>query len=58
MLGLTLEEAKNIWLKKVLITCDTENIASSKTIEKNGWKLENIINLDWKNVSRYWITLS
>lgn len=58
MLELTLKEAKNIWLEKVLITCSTENIASSKTIEKNGWNLENIINLDWKDVSRYWITLS
>ena len=46
----------------ILITCDDDNIASSKIIEKNGGKLENIVKNNYNNkeiiTRRYWISLS
>ena len=36
ILKLTLEKAKELGLEKVLITCDKNNMASAKTIEKCG----------------------
>lgn len=57
MLELGLVECKKIWLKKVLICCYTDNIGSYKTIEKNWGKLENIIEWEWKQNSRYWINI-
>ncbi len=46
-------------LKKVLVTCDEDNLASIKTIEKNGGVFENKIMNEGKSVhtNRYWITL-
>ncbi len=45
-------------LKKVLVTCDEENIGSRKTIENNNGQLENIIgSSDGVNKMRYWINL-
>lgn len=46
-------------LKKVLVTCNEDNIASKKTIERNGGVLENIIDAG-KSVRtmRYWIILA
>lgn len=55
MLELWLIEAKKIWLKKVLITCTTNNIASNKVIQKNWWIFERKSD-DWK-LNRYWINL-
>jgi len=44
MLKLWLETIKELWLDidKVLITCDTDNIASARVIEKNWWFFEKI----------------
>lgn len=59
MLKLTLEKAKELGLKKVLVTCDKENIASAKTIEKCGGTFEKEI-LDGENgvtILHYWINL-
>ena len=62
MLRLTLEECRKFGKDKVLITCDPENIASSKTIIHNGGILENEI-VDNAGLSksgkiqRYWIYL-
>lgn len=55
ILGLALLKAKELRLKKVLITCDNSNIASYKIIEKNGGKLEDIIEVDTIPIRRYWI---
>jgi len=59
MLGLVLSHAQNCGFKRILVTCDTENIASAHVIQKNGGKLEN--EMFWppteKMVSRYWIDL-
>ncbi len=49
MLAKWLEEAKKLWIEKVLVCCYDENIASQKVIEKNGGKFERFGELDWKN---------
>ena len=61
MLKLALEKAKNIGISKVIVTCDDNNLASAKIIEKNDFvfqdKVENIIDgqkiatrIYWKNM--------
>ena len=58
MLELVLEEAQKIWLDKVLITCDINNIWSNKVILHNGWVLEKeCLHEDGTRFNRYWITL-
>lgn len=57
MLELALEKCKNLGIKKVLITCDKDNIASAKTIIKNGGRLENEVQEENIMVQRYWINL-
>jgi predicted acetyltransferase len=46
-------------LDRVLVTCDTDNVASTRVIQKNGGVLENEVVSDrsGKRVSRYWIDL-
>ena len=41
MLALALEKAKEMRLSPVLVTCNDDNLASAKVIEKNGFVLEN-----------------
>jgi len=44
-------------INRVLVTCDHDNVASIRTIEKNGGVLENIVraaDLDTPK-RRYWI---
>jgi predicted acetyltransferase len=62
MLSMALPYCRDILkLSRVLITCDDNNIASAKVIEKNGGVLENkVINhLERGSVTtrRYWIEL-
>lgn len=57
MLKMALDICKEKGMDKVLITCDKSNIASSKTMLKNGALLENEVQEDDKIVQRYWITL-
>lgn len=56
---LGLEYCKSIGINKVLITCLDYNIGSSKTIEKSGGELENIVKNKESNETfkRYWISL-
>ena len=62
ILKMVLPEAKALGLDKVLITCDDDNIGSSKVIEKNGGILENKIIADAYGTTiltrRYWIDLN
>jgi len=53
MLRQSLEEARKLGLDKVLVTCETDNIASAKTIQSNGGVLEDTR----ENKQRYWIGL-
>jgi predicted acetyltransferase len=57
MLALALEECVKLNIKKVLITCDKDNVASAKTMINNGAKLENEISQGTRITQRYWITL-
>jgi predicted acetyltransferase len=58
MLGMAIHIAKvELGLERVLVTCDDDNIASVKTIEKCGGVLENVVvgpDLE-KPKRRYWI---
>jgi predicted acetyltransferase len=59
MLGFGLERAREMGLQRVLITCDDDNIASIRVIEKNGGIFEDQIQHPGydKPVRRYWIEL-
>lgn len=56
-LGATLPEARALGLTRVMLTCDVANIASARTIERNGGVLEDIRDTEIGTVKRYWITL-
>lgn len=57
MLKLALEKCKELKIKKVLITCDEDNIASEKVILSANAKLQDIRNVDGENKKRFWIEL-
>ena len=59
MLKQSLVFAKAMGLDKVLLTCDTNNIASMRVIEANGGVFENITNEPEFKIqkNRYWINL-
>lgn len=55
MLDLALKECKKLDIKKILITCDKDNVASAKTIINNGGVMENEIQRGEEITQRYWI---
>ena len=55
MLKMALDECKKMQIKKVLVTCDSDNIASRSTIKYCGGILENEISYNGKLTQRYWI---
>jgi len=59
ILRLGLEKAKELGLRRVLVTCDEDNIGSKKIIEHNGGVLENAIDIEGDPVKklRYWIDI-
>ena len=57
MLKLALEKCKELKIKKVLITCNEDNIASEKVILSANAKLEDIRNVNGENKKRFWIDL-
>lgn len=59
ILALTLIEARRRGLARVLVTCDTDNIASSRIIQNNNGIFEGEATSPYsgKSVSRYWIDL-
>jgi predicted acetyltransferase len=59
LLRLGLEKARERGLSRVLLTCDETNLASQKVIERNGGKLENLVDVDGQTARkmRYWIDL-
>lgn len=58
MLLLALEECRRRGISRVLITCDSENAASARVIEKCGGVLENRVPDGAGVTCRYWIALS
>lgn len=58
LLALALEKAKELGIKSVLVVCDEVNVASEKTILKNGGKPDtNYVEEDGNVVKRFWIHL-
>ena len=57
MLKLALEKCKELKIKKILITCDEDNIASKKVILSANAKFEDIRSFEGKNKKRFWIEL-
>jgi len=57
LLAETIKKAVNKNIFSILITCDKNNIASSRVIRKNGGRLENEIFSPVHNglIQRYWI---
>ena len=55
-----LEFYKNLWIEKVLLTCDKSNIWSAKTIQNCGWILQDevIDPTDWELLQRYWLDIN
>lgn len=60
MLRLALEKAKNLGIENILVTCDEDNLASARVIEKNGGKLADVVKTEYAEfpVRRYRITLN
>lgn len=57
MLRIALEECRKLEIDKVLLTCDSDNIASEKTIKSCGGIFENEVLNDGGLIQRYWIKL-
>lgn len=59
MLHLALDKARQLGLRRVLVTCDTDNVASAKVIQSNGGVLHSeVIAPDTSKLTqRYWIEL-
>src|SRR6476620_11460351 len=52
-LALALDRARELGLERVLLTCDEDNVGSSRTIETRGGVFENVVH----GKKRYWIEL-
>ena len=57
MLRLNLINAQKIGIKKVLVTCNVDNLASERTIIANGGIFESFIEVGNETMKRYWITV-
>ncbi|MEU7904663.1 GNAT family N-acetyltransferase [Actinoplanes sp. NPDC049118] len=53
-----LSHARKLGLDRVLITCNVDNEASRRTIERNGGVLEDIRDTEIGRLRRYWVDLS
>lgn len=59
MLAQALDHCRALGLDRVLITCDDDNIASVRMIERAGGVLENkVVDPHGTVVRRYWLTLA
>ena len=58
MLRLNIKNARNLGIKKMLVTCDETNKASELTIISNGGIYEKSIEVEGTMIKRYWIDLS
>ncbi len=60
LLALTLNEARKLGLDRVLVTCDDDNLASVRVIQKNGGReIEaSVAEETGQRVRRFWIDLA
>jgi predicted acetyltransferase len=56
-LSAVLDQARTHGINRVLVTCDEDNVASARTIERNGGVLEDIRDTWLGRTRRYWIEL-
>jgi predicted acetyltransferase len=52
-----LDEARELGMDRVLVVCAAGNIASAKTIERNGGIFDEVRDIEHGTVRRYWIKL-
>lgn len=57
MLSLVLGKIKKLNFKKIMLSCDSDNIGSNKVIEKNGGRLEKSKIHQGIKINIYWIKL-
>jgi predicted acetyltransferase len=57
LLKLALLKAKDLGITKALLTCDKDNLGSSKTITKNGGILASEDIVDGVEIQRYWVEI-
>lgn len=57
-LMLAIEKCAKMGIENVLVTCNIENVASAKTIEKCYGELENIVKNGDEILKRYWIDVN
>jgi predicted acetyltransferase len=55
-LGHMLKEAALLGINRVLLVCDSSNVDSAATIERNGGVFESVRETEHGVVKRYWIT--
>ena len=55
MLRLNIQNAFDMGIKKMMVTCQEGNLASEKTIVDNGGVYENTIDVDGTYIKRFWI---
>lgn len=55
MLRLNIQNAREMGIEKLLVTCEETNIASEKTILANGGVFEKTVEADGSIMKRYWI---
>jgi predicted acetyltransferase len=57
ILAMALERAREMDIREVLVTCDTDNVGSRRIIEANGGRLENEVQVPNSQVRklRFWI---
>lgn len=55
MLRLNIQNAREMGIPKLLVTCEETNIASEKTILANGGVFERTVEADGTIMKRYWI---
>ena len=58
MIAMALEECRRLGIERVLMVCDKGNIASARSIQKNGGVLENELDDGGTMIQRYWIDLN
>lgn len=55
MLRLNLENCRRLGISRVLLCCDSDNIASERTILANGGVFERLTYANGKEIKRFWI---
>ena len=60
ILCMGLQKARDLGLKRALVTCDETNMSSKRVIEYNGGQFENAVDVEGSTAKklRYWIDLA